>query len=248
MRAARSFAGFILFASLVGSLLAGPAQAGWRHGHGYGYGYGCGGYDYGGYAYGGYAYGGYGYGGYGYGGYWSAPMAYSRTPMYSARSYSFRPTYDSQPYATRQGGAMSYGAQTDTRLQPYGAAAAAARPTTQIDIGALDNYFQPNNITVKPGTTVRWTNRGAHGHTVTSHHNLFDSGDIQPGATYSATFTHPGTYHYYCRHHTGEAMRGAIVVQDAATTAAGQQPASASGETARRPSGTAVGASAASRY
>jgi plastocyanin len=241
MRAARSFVVFVVFALLGASLLAGPAQAGWRHGHGYGYG-GCG---YGGYGYGGYGYGGYGYGGYAgyrYGGYWSEPMAYSYSPSYSARTYSYRPTYGSQPYA-------AYGSRPAAGGQSYGSTpAAAARPTTVLDIGAYDNYFQQNNITVKPGTTVRWTNRGGHAHTITSNQNLWDSGDIQPGATYTATFTHPGTYYYYCRHHTGEEMRGVIVVQGEAAPVAGREPARAGAESARRPGGAAPANRTAPRY
>ena len=50
------FTALVLFALLGISLLASPAQGGWRHGSGYGCGYG-------GYGHGGY---GYGYGGYGY--------------------------------------------------------------------------------------------------------------------------------------------------------------------------------------
>jgi plastocyanin len=240
MRAARSFATFVVFALLAASLLAGPAQAGWRHGHGYGYG-GCGygGYGYGGSGYGGFGYGGYGYGGYasyGYGGYWSGPMAYSNSGYFAASA--------SRPDASNR--SMAYGSRPAAAGQPY--AAAAGRPTTLIEIGAYDNYFRANNIAVKPGTTVRWTNRGAHAHTITSNQNLWDSGDIQPGATYSATFTHPGSYYYYCRHHTGEEMRGVIVVQGEAAPAASRQPGSASGETARRPGGSAAGVSATPRY
>jgi plastocyanin len=43
---------------------------------------------------------------------------------------------------------------------------------------------------------------------------LWDSGDLAPGASYSATFTRPGTYYYYCRHHTNDKMQGAIVVEN----------------------------------
>jgi plastocyanin len=78
-----------------------------------------------------------------------------------------------------------------------------------------DDRFQPASIQVQPGTTVRWTNRGSHAHTVTGRNSRWDSGDIEPGATYSATFRAPGTYYYYCRHHDG--MQGTIVVGGAAS-------------------------------
>jgi plastocyanin len=87
-----------------------------------------------------------------------------------------------------------------------------ARPTTTISVGTYDNYFEPKTINVQPGTTVRWVNYGKHTHTVTSNDGRWDSGDIPPGAAYSVTFQTPGTYSYYCRHHTKDNMQGAIVV------------------------------------
>jgi hypothetical protein len=79
-------------------------------------------------------------------------------------------------------------------------------------------------MTVTPGTTVRWTNLGTHNHTVTSNQNLWDSGDFQSGASYTAKFNRPGSYSYYCRAHTGEAMRGVIIVQGESRTAAAAPP------------------------
>ena len=244
MRAARSFTAFALFALLVWSLLGGPAQAGWRHGGGHGYGgcgyggYGYGGYGYGGYGYRGYGYGGYGYPGYAYGGYWSEPMAYSNIGYFAASA--------SRPNASK--GSMAYGSQSATGGQANATRAAAPTPRTRTEIGAYDNYFQPNNLTVKPGTTVRWTNLGAQGHTISSQQKLFDSGDIQPGRTFTATFPHPGSYSYYSRNQMGEEMRGVIVVQDDSAPVASRQPASAVAETARRPVGEAAGPAAAPPY
>jgi plastocyanin len=89
---------------------------------------------------------------------------------------------------------------------------APSQPTTTVRVAAYDNYFGPRTLTVLPGTTVRWANYGMHDHTVTSHAGLFDSGDLSPGASYAATFTQPGTYSFYCRHHTQDRMEGTIVV------------------------------------
>jgi plastocyanin len=86
------------------------------------------------------------------------------------------------------------------------------QPTTTVDVGMRDNVFQPATTTVLPGTTVRWTNRGTHKHTVTSANGLFDSGELAPGQGYSVTFNRPGTYAYVCTLHAQE-MRGVIVVR-----------------------------------
>jgi plastocyanin len=115
--------------------------------------------------------------------------AYDAPPMYHAPCVSHAPPMYRQP---------SYGPGS------------SARPTTTITVGAYDNSFEPKRIHVQPGTTVRWVNYGKHTHTVTSRDGRWDSGDVPPGALYSATFQNPGTYGFYCRHHKG--MEGTIVV------------------------------------
>ena len=73
-----------------------------------------------------------------------------------------------------------------------------------------DLAFNPQEITIKVGDTVTWTNKGSTSHTVTSWNtwideNLventivgetWDSGDIEPGESYSRTFDQLGTYDY----------------------------------------------------
>jgi plastocyanin len=112
-----------------------------------------------------------------------------------------------------------------------------ARPTTVVSVGAYDNRFEPRTIQVQPGTTVRWVNQGRHAHTITSDNRSWDSGDLRPGQVYSATFKLPGTYTYYCRHHTGDRMEGTIVVGEAATRTARRDDGAArdSGNSRARP-------------
>jgi plastocyanin len=40
----------------------------------------------------------------------------------------------------------------------------------------------------------------------------FDSGAVQPGSTYTLTFTVPGTYRYVCLPHEGAGMLGTVIV------------------------------------
>jgi plastocyanin len=95
------------------------------------------------------------------------------------------------------------------QTNPYDASPAAAA----VAVRAHDNYFEPQTIRVAPGTTIRWLNAGKHNHTVTFKDGGADSGDIRPGGTYQQTFRQPGTYRYYCRHHTKDKMQGVIVVR-----------------------------------
>jgi len=87
----------------------------------------------------------------------------------------------------------------------------AAPKSDQVrDIAMYDNYYSPSVLYVKPGMTVRWTNRGKHHHTTTANW-LWESGELSQGASVSLTFTRSGTYYYYCREHPYW-MRGTIVV------------------------------------
>ncbi len=70
--------------------------------------------------------------------------------------------------------------------------------------------FNPDNYTVKAGTTVTWFNDDSTSHTVTSTTGAFNSDNIASGATYSHTFSQAGTYSYYCAIHPN--MKGMVVV------------------------------------
>lgn len=85
--------------------------------------------------------------------------------------------------------------------------------------------FRPGSITVKPGTTVTWTQRDAGVHTVTSGtveqgaadvtvhpDGRFDSKELATGKTFQFTFDGPGTYSYFCNVHPAT-MRGDVQVR-----------------------------------
>ena len=85
----------------------------------------------------------------------------------------------------------------------------------------IDQYaFLPQRITVKPGTTVTWTNDDDDSHTVASSSKLFKSKALDTGDKFSFTFTTPGTYAYICSVHPY--MTGAIVVEAATGSNAAQ--------------------------
>ena len=77
--------------------------------------------------------------------------------------------------------------------------------------------YNPDVVTVTPGTTVTWTNADSVSHTVTSGNpsdnqtgTVFDSSLVRPSATYSFTFKDPGTYNYFCQVHPW--MTGQVIV------------------------------------
>lgn len=82
-----------------------------------------------------------------------------------------------------------------------------------------DAYFAPSSITVAVNATVIWTNqdRGVVHNVVSTSETSFNSGDINPGATWSFTFTNPGTYTYFCSYHPW--MTGSVTVASGTTGA-----------------------------
>jgi amicyanin len=78
----------------------------------------------------------------------------------------------------------------------------------------IDNFtFNPQQLTVKTGTTVTWTNKDDIPHAIAAVNREFKSKALDTGDAYSFTFTTPGTYAYFCSLHPH--MTGTIVVEAA---------------------------------
>jgi plastocyanin len=88
-------------------------------------------------------------------------------------------------------------------------------PPGSVTVTIQDFSFAPQSISVKAGTTVRWSNRGPSAHNTTSDASLWNSGSLVApttggggygdggtrGASFDFTFTEPGTYPYHCNLH-----------------------------------------------
>ena len=102
-----------------------------------------------------------------------------------------------------------------TRLLVAGVAATyllAAAPASAEEIAVkIGNFtFGPQELKVKAGTTVTWTNEDDIPHTVVSP-NTFRSKVLDTDGKYSFTFTTPGTYKYFCSLHPH--MTGTVIVE-----------------------------------
>jgi plastocyanin len=76
----------------------------------------------------------------------------------------------------------------------------------------IQNFaFNPPSVEIPAGTVVTWTNLDSVPHTATAANGTFDSGNLNPGQSFSFTFTEPGTIGYGCSYHPS--MVGTIVVQ-----------------------------------
>ncbi|MGI8524730.1 MAG: cupredoxin domain-containing protein [Pseudolabrys sp.] len=93
------------------------------------------------------------------------------------------------------------------------AAAIAVTPVRADEVQVkIDNFtFNPQQITVKAGTTVVWTNHDDIPHTVTSKTGIFKSKALDTDDKFSFTFTTPGSYPYFCSLHPH--MTASIVVE-----------------------------------
>ncbi len=100
---------------------------------------------------------------------------------------------------------------------PTTAAAAGGQSGAQaMTVNLKNTAFDPKTLSVSAGTTVTWTNQDSLTHTVTADDGSFDSKDLTKGATFTFTFSKPGTYAYYCVYHGGKGgtgMAGTITVK-----------------------------------
>ena len=82
------------------------------------------------------------------------------------------------------------------------------------EVWVQGSAFSPATITVTAGTTIKWTNKDGMSHTVTSDvggAEIFDSGSMADGATFTWQFNNTGTFKYHCTFHAG--MKATVVVK-----------------------------------
>ncbi|SVE31573.1 uncharacterized protein METZ01_LOCUS484427, partial [marine metagenome] len=85
--------------------------------------------------------------------------------------------------------------------------------STDHSVNIQSMAFSPNTITIQVGDSITWTNQDSFSHTATSTSGpvSFDSGTLSNSATFTFTFTTPGTYQYKCNFHSS--MTATIIVE-----------------------------------
>jgi predicted lipoprotein with Yx(FWY)xxD motif/plastocyanin len=87
----------------------------------------------------------------------------------------------------------------------------APQPSVNRAALTIQNFaFSPPVLNVPVGTVVTATNGDGVTHTWTSDSGSWDSDNIAQGATYSHTFSSPGTFTYHCEIH--KSMKGTVQV------------------------------------
>jgi plastocyanin len=85
------------------------------------------------------------------------------------------------------------------------------------EVIVIDSTYRLKVTNVPVGTTVTWVYDAGLPHTVTSDTNIFNSGTMGEGDTFSFTFDEAGTFPYFCRFHGsagGNGMSGVVNVTD----------------------------------
>jgi plastocyanin len=82
-----------------------------------------------------------------------------------------------------------------------------------------DIEFNPRNLTIDPGDTVRWENEDSEPHNAIGDDDSFETPVIDQGETSEHTFQGSGEYPYFCTIHPG--MDGTITVRGSGSGSGG---------------------------
>ena len=93
-----------------------------------------------------------------------------------------------------------------------GSAATTIAEPTAVEVRISDGAFDPRQVEVAVGGSVTWINDDVTTHDLLSlEPNVIDSPPIGKAGAYTARFTKPGEYRYYCSIHNS--MKGVVVVR-----------------------------------
>jgi len=109
--------------------------------------------------------------------------------------------------------AAACGGSSSTPTNPNPGGQASQPPAGTVVVTIQDFSFTPAAVTIKAGTTVRWTNNGPSTHTSVADAGAWNSGPIGPpgggggygtgsaAGTFDFTFMTAGTFGYHCSIH-----------------------------------------------
>ncbi|WP_440008768.1 plastocyanin/azurin family copper-binding protein [Halomicrococcus sp. SG-WS-1] len=125
-------------------------------------------------------------------------------------------------------GAAATGAVGGVSAQEGGGESGGGGGTKTVKV--VDNEFDSDEVTVAPGTTVKWVWEG-NGHNIVVENQpdgsnwegtkggeskLYDKGH-----THEHTFESTGSYEYYCAPHKAMGMTGTVTVQEGGASSSG---------------------------
>ena len=136
-------------------------------------------------------------------------------PYYSARApWGMPPPYYRQMPVLQGNSAAAEAATPAASVTNGDRSGRDSEPVTEtITVRINGMRFEPENITVMPGTKVIWVHGGGMPHTVTGNTEGLRSGTLYNGQEYSHTFAENGLFNYFCSLHP--TMTGSVIVADA---------------------------------
>jgi plastocyanin len=152
-------------------------------------------------------------------------MAYGQRAPYSyypapAPQAGMMAAPHNRPMAARQSTPVDVGMTAATATNagqstPAPASGTSAPAVENVTVRIDGMRFNPQKITVKPGTTVTWVHGSQMPHTISGNADGMRSGTLYKGQKYTHTFNTTGNYSYVCELHPS--MRGSVVVEQAGT-------------------------------
>ncbi|MFC4449699.1 plastocyanin/azurin family copper-binding protein [Halorussus aquaticus] len=128
---------------------------------------------------------------------------------------------------TSSGNATASGNETTTATNgttTSGGSSGGGGPTKEVTVGPGGSLvFEPAEITIAPGTTIKWVWESDNHNVVPESQPEGSSWEGTPGGAsktyntgyeYSHTFETTGTYEYFCQPHKTAGMVGTITVQE----------------------------------
>lgn len=92
----------------------------------------------------------------------------------------------------------------------------AANNDDVVEVEMISNRFEPDELEITVGTTVRWVNvERRSNHDIYFPEEEIESGRLFPEESWERTFDEVGTYEYYCQPHEDRGMHGVIRVVEA---------------------------------
>ena len=138
-------------------------------------------------------------------GYQSAPAAH---PGWMAAPY-YGPMHPRprNPALSREPAAVA--SPVNAELTAAADSSKSAAETITVRVSGM--RFEPANLTIKPGTTVKWVQSDRMPHTVTGKGNELRSNTLQMSQAYTYTFDQAGRFDYACDFHPS--MQGVVTVK-----------------------------------
>lgn len=107
--------------------------------------------------------------------------------------------------------AAPYTPPTQEQVPAGGTTGTVVGPQTQ-EVLIQNIAFNPAELTIKKGDTVKWINKDPYNHTITSDTGAFESSLLPQNQEFSKTFNETGTFNYHCKIHLS--MTAKIIVTE----------------------------------